>query len=535
MQWSPLKRGVIATCSLDRKIQAHSVNGLVTKCGRPPKWLKPSSGVTCGFGGTFLTFGTTDKVVKLSTAIEQPKLAEASRALESATAMDTIDFCAQMVSAPVTPVDKEIWAFMQVIFQTNARSELLEHLGFHPDVIRQAATEFSEKDDDTNSMANMSLNDKSAMSPAAEKAIQDALVVGNFEAAVECCFRTGNLADALILASCGGDDLWQKTRVRYFTSEGPKKGFLGVVSAVVSNQLGSLVEQSTNWQETLAIVSTYAKSEDFPSLCIQLGDKLEAAGDLRNASLCYMCSLSLERAVKYWKAQLDKKGSDDLLALHDFCRKTSVFMRSNPNATLEPEIAAIFDKYAKVLSEQGLLVTAAKYAKASPELKDRLYRSRESPSCLAAMGNIPPDFPFSMVNVDKAPVARPQQQQQQQQQQQAYGQQQQQRHNASYGQQPQQAAYGQPQKQAAYGQHAYGQQAAYNQAQQHPAAQQPQQAVQKTQPAVQKTQPAPVAQQVSQMSKVFHSLLFPPNCFLSSACCKQRSIASWMDCHSRSF
>mmetsp|Transcript_13418 Transcript_13418/g.19769 ORF Transcript_13418/g.19769 Transcript_13418/m.19769 type:complete len:1003 (-) Transcript_13418:151-3159(-) len=404
VQWSPIKRGVIATCSLDRKVQAHSVNGLATKCGRPPKWLKPSSGVTCGFGGTVVSFGVSDKTVKINTVVEQQKLAQASHALELSAQVDTIDFCSQMIASSVIPVEKEIWSFMQIIFQANARSELLLHLGFHPEAIQKAAAEFTEKEGDvTDGVSNLSLKG-SVMTSHAEKSIQSALVVGNFEAAVECCFKTGNLADALILASCGGADLWQKTQERYFASEGPKKPFLGIVNAVISDKLETLVERSKNWQETLAIISTYAKSEEFPDLCIKLGEKLDAAGDARNASLCYMCSLNLERTVKYWKKQLGMRGTGNLLALHDFCRKVSIFIRANPNVVLEPDVAALFDQYAQVLAEQGLLVTAAKYVKSSPQLKDRLYRSRESHHCLAAMGGRPPDFPFEMLNVSKAPA-----------------------------------------------------------------------------------------------------------------------------------
>jgi len=209
VQWSPLKRGVLVTCSLDRKVQAHSVNGLVTKCGRPPKWLKPRSGVTCGFGGSVISFGITDKRVKIYTAVEQPNLLQASQVFEESKSMATTDYCSQAAAKSVLPSDKNIWSFMNVIFQANARSELVQHLGFSPDAIQRAATDFSEKDDVTDGVSQMSLNEK-PMSAGAEKAIQDALVVGNFEAAVECCFRTGNLADALILASCGGADLWQK-------------------------------------------------------------------------------------------------------------------------------------------------------------------------------------------------------------------------------------------------------------------------------------------------------------------------------------
>lgn len=38
------------------------------------------------------------------------------------------------------------------------------------------------------------------LSKAAEATIKRSLVVGNFEAAVQCCMSTGNMADAMILA-----------------------------------------------------------------------------------------------------------------------------------------------------------------------------------------------------------------------------------------------------------------------------------------------------------------------------------------------
>lgn len=41
---------------------------------------------------------------------------------------------------------------------------------------------------------------ESALSRTAEAAIKRSLVVGNFEAAVQCCMSTGNMADAMILA-----------------------------------------------------------------------------------------------------------------------------------------------------------------------------------------------------------------------------------------------------------------------------------------------------------------------------------------------
>merc|ERR1719223_989240 len=135
------------------------------------------------------------------------------------------------------------------------------------------------------------------MSKEAETTIQQALLVGNFDAAVECCFRSDNLADALILAACGGTELWAKAQAKYFEKEAKKRPFLSIVNAVLQNQLEEFVKNSnpTNWQESLAVVCTYAKEEEFSPLCQSLGDHLEQAGDFANASLCYICALNLEK------------------------------------------------------------------------------------------------------------------------------------------------------------------------------------------------------------------------------------------------
>lgn len=48
-----------------------------------------------------------------------------------------------------------------------------------------------------------------------ENAVQRALVVGNYQAAVDVCLKAGRLADALLLASVAGSDLWQSTQTEY--------------------------------------------------------------------------------------------------------------------------------------------------------------------------------------------------------------------------------------------------------------------------------------------------------------------------------
>jgi protein transport protein SEC31 len=323
-----------------------------------------------------------------------------------------IAFCQSRVAQAHNAEDQRLWQFMQVIFEADARHRLLDTLGFNPTEISAKVAAYSE-DSTTNGVANMSFDDKKhgEMSQGTQNFVKQALMVGNFEAAVECCFNTGNLADALVLASCGGAELWAKTQDRYFQSQAPKRPFLSVVGAIISQDFVTFVQTSdpAKWKETLAILSTYGKSDEFPQLCAGLGDLLEAAGDHSSASLCYLCSLSLDKAVKYWRTQLlaqnsQKGGKMDLLALHEYVVKTSVYLQAvGTTAQLSVEDAATFSKYAEKLAEQGLLVAAAKYCKGdsmdSKILRDRLYRSRASQKCLAAMGGSPPEFPYVMQDV----------------------------------------------------------------------------------------------------------------------------------------
>ena len=91
--------------------------------------------------------------------------------------------------------------------------------------------------------------------------------------------------------SCGGTDLWAKTQAQYFAREMERRPFLKMVNAIIKSELGGLVETSdlNQWQETLAILSTYAKHPEFPKLCEALAARLEnEAGDRKSAILCYM-------------------------------------------------------------------------------------------------------------------------------------------------------------------------------------------------------------------------------------------------------
>jgi len=269
--------------------------------------MKPSCSVSCSYGGTFVSCGNADKVVRVRKVVEQPELAQASAHFEAEMeSADVANFCLKQACTAKTQQEHQTWGFMKVIFASSARQELASHLGLDSETITKAANEFTEAAANGGQPALPSREKTAGMTEAAEETVKKALLVGNFEAAVECCFRTGNMADALMLASCGGAELWSMTQQRYFESEAPKRPYLAIVSAVICNQLVDLVASSdaSKWQETLALLSTYGQPDAFPSLCIALGDSLASAGKNHEANLCYMCSLSLEHSVKHWLSLL---------------------------------------------------------------------------------------------------------------------------------------------------------------------------------------------------------------------------------------
>ena len=122
--------------------------------------------------------------------------------------------------------------------------------------------------------------------------------MGNFGAAVDYCLEAGLMAEALLLAQCGEPALWNRTQEAFFNSVGKRYPFLNILQAVIKSDLMDLVLKSdlAQWKETLAILSTYGKSEEFPGLCEVLANRLENEfKDQRSATLCYMCAANVLR------------------------------------------------------------------------------------------------------------------------------------------------------------------------------------------------------------------------------------------------
>ncbi|XP_047425770.1 protein transport protein Sec31A isoform X3 [Mugil cephalus] len=226
-----------------------------------------------------------------------------------------------------------------------------------------------------------------SISPDVDGLITQALLTGDFEGAVDLCLHDNRMADSIILAIAGGAELLEKTQRKYFMKTHSK--ITKLISAVVMKDWHDILRTCDlqNWKEALAAVMTYARPEEFSSLCDLLGGRLEAADDGRlqsQACLCYICAGNVEKLVCCWTRVQDGHCP---LSLQDLVEKVVVLrraveltQRSGP-AAIGVLLAEKMSQYAGLLASQGSLSTAITYLPdntnqvAVQQLRDRLSRA----------------------------------------------------------------------------------------------------------------------------------------------------------------
>lgn len=147
LAWSPHVPTLVSACSFDRKVQVFSMGSAANKSGRAPRWMARPAGASFGFGGKLLSFGAPGadgkRKLQVRRVVENLELVAASKRFEDAMASkDFRAYCVQKIEGAQEPYEKKVWQFMQVIFEKNAREQLLTHLGFNPERIAELADKY---------------------------------------------------------------------------------------------------------------------------------------------------------------------------------------------------------------------------------------------------------------------------------------------------------------------------------------------------------------------------------------------------------
>ena len=148
------------------------------------------------------------------------------------------------------------------------------------------------------SVLSESSSAKEVLDPTWVADVRMAIICGNFERAVDLCFDNHRYGDALLISSWGEPELLNQTQLRYMNEVFPSE--LRCFNSIVRGDLSTYVQNSRleDWRDTLVLILTYGKTEEFIQLCQQLSTKLEENYFVNEALLCSICAMDLPSVIR---------------------------------------------------------------------------------------------------------------------------------------------------------------------------------------------------------------------------------------------
>ncbi|KAM6072713.1 protein transport protein Sec31A isoform 8-T8 [Theristicus caerulescens] len=412
---------------------------------KPPKWIRRPVGASFSFGGKLVTFENAKSQQQPGVEQQQPQqrhhvyvsqvvtekefLARSNQLQEAVQSEGFVSYCQKKIDMAQADFEKNVWAFLKVNFEEDSRVKYLELLGYRKDDLRKKITSALNKEgladgdleeaptgsdesepnegnegqateeqllgervkdhkQETEDLGSAKKRFNISVSGDVDGLITQALLTGNFESAVDLCLHDNRMADAIILAIAGGQDLLSRTQEKYFAKMQSK--ITRLITAVVTKNWKEIVQSCDlqNWREALAAVLTYARPDEFAALCDLLGNRLESEGDSllqTQACLCYICAGNVEKLVACWTKAQD---GNSPLSLQDLIEKVVILRKAvqltqavDPNA-VGALLAEKMSQYANLLAAQGSIAAALTFLPANTNqpnimlLRDRLCRAQ---------------------------------------------------------------------------------------------------------------------------------------------------------------
>ncbi|XP_062899524.1 protein transport protein Sec31A isoform X2 [Mobula hypostoma] len=413
---------------------------------KPPKWIRRPVGATFAFGGKLVTFQHTKPQpqqqdvpfqVFVSQVVTESELLSRSNELQNTIHSGSfVEYCQSKINAAQTDFERNVWGFLKVNFEKDHRNKYLELLGYKKEELAEKiasalqsgagkiglpsdqaprdSEQPAENAEDSPALEDQCLGevenehrededeDKTTSKKQVEKEpkfsisisgdvdglITQALLTGNFEGAVDLCLHDNRMADAIILAIAGGQELLAKTQKKYFAKTNSK--ITRLIDAVVTRDWEEILQSCDlqNWKEALAALLTYAGPDEFAALCDYLGARLEREGDnslQAQACLCYICAGNVEKLVACWdRAQNGNSphALQDLIEKVVILRKAIELTQGAHNNGVGAVLAEKMSQYASLLAAQGSLAAALSYLPTDANqmtilhLRDRLFRAQ---------------------------------------------------------------------------------------------------------------------------------------------------------------
>ncbi|KAK6528381.1 hypothetical protein TWF281_009622 [Arthrobotrys megalospora] len=394
-----------------------------------PRWYKRPVGASFGFGGKLVSFttpvGQQKSTLKITTLAVESDVRAATDAFENdLKGGDFVTLCDKRISELSSETEKSEWTILKTLFDSSPKKKLIEYLGFSREALKTEGVS-AEKSEDVQvngaskerrlsalfggsgeddafldelsstkgARTNNPFNIFSGTESEADKNITNALILGDFERAVDICISEDRLSDAFMLAVAGGESALKRVQKAYFSKQTDAPNYLRLLSSVVEKNLWDVVHNAdlADWKEVLCAICTYANDKEFAELSEALGERLEvelkATSELQkrqDAATCYLSSSRLDKVIGIWieeykesEAEILKNPSEGstsfsihVQSMQKLIEKVTVFRAATKfvdpemGAAADWKLAPLYDiycEYADVLAAQGQLDFAARY------------------------------------------------------------------------------------------------------------------------------------------------------------------------------
>ncbi|OBS79083.1 hypothetical protein A6R68_18542, partial [Neotoma lepida] len=314
--------------------QQSAQHSIVLPLKKPPKWIRRPVGASFSFGGKLVTFENVKvqpqqgaeqqqqrpQHVFISQVVTEKDFLSRSEQLQQVVqSQGFISYCQRKIDASQTEFEKNVWSFLKVNFEEDSRGKYLELLGYRredlgkkialalnrvdgSDVALKDPDQAAQSDGEESPAAEGQLlgerikeeKQESDFLPSArgtfnisvsgdiDGLITRALLTGNFESAVDLCLHDNRMADAIILAIAGGQELLAQTQKKYFEKSQSKitrdliekvvilRKAVQLTQAMDTNTVGALLaEKMSQYASLLAAQVVFFK----PNI-VQLRDRL---------------------------------------------------------------------------------------------------------------------------------------------------------------------------------------------------------------------------------------------------------------------
>ncbi|XP_059523040.1 protein transport protein Sec31A isoform X34 [Myotis daubentonii] len=405
--------------------QQAAQHSIVLPLKKPPKWIRRPIGASFSFGGKLVTFENVkvqsqqgaelQQHVFISQVVTEKEFLSRSDQLQQVVqSQGFVNYCQKKIDASQSDFEKNVWSFLKVNFEDDSRGKYLQLLGYSKEDLGKKHIKEEKQESEFLPSAGGPFN--ISISGDIDGLITQALLTGNFESAVDLCLHDNRMADAIILAIAGGQELLTRTQKKYFAKSQSK--ITRLITAVVMKNWKEIVESCDlkNWREALAAVLTYAKPDEFSALCDLLGTRLESEGDSllqTQACLCYICAGNVEKLVACWTKAQDGNNPlslQDLIEKVVILRKAVQLTQAMDTNTVGVLLAEKMSQYANLLAAQGSIAAALAFLPESTnqpnivQLRDRLRRAQGEP----VPGQESPQVPYERQQLPKGrpgPVA----------------------------------------------------------------------------------------------------------------------------------